>query len=147
MGSLKGKTVRRGAIRVKITPTNIPATIMPHYRELMLGGNIMFDSRLPFFLTISWHIKFGTAESLKNQQNKAILAAIKQVKSIYVQRGFKITHMLMGGQFESLRANMADLQITLNTVSNDEHVPEIERRIRTVVFIIHSHSAKYHLVC
>jgi hypothetical protein len=40
--------------------------------------------------------------------------------------------MLMDGQFESLRADLADLRINLNTVSADEHVPEIERRIRTV---------------
>jgi hypothetical protein len=40
--------------------------------------------------------------------------------------------MLMDGQFQPLHAAMADLQIILNMVSNDEHVPEIERRIRTV---------------
>jgi hypothetical protein len=92
----------------------------------------MFVNRLPFFMTISRHIKFGTAEAIKNQQNKTILAAIKQVKSIYMRRGFIITHLLMDGQFEPLRADIADLKITLNTVSRDAHVPEIERRIRTV---------------
>jgi hypothetical protein len=40
--------------------------------------------------------------------------------------------MFTDGQFEPLRAELADLQINLNTVSNDEHVPEIERHIRTV---------------
>jgi hypothetical protein len=131
-GTLQGKTVRQGAARVETTLTDIPASIMSHYREVVLGGDIMFVNRLPFFMTISRSLKFGTAESLKNQKDKTILISIKQVKSIYAKRGFKITHMLMDGQFESLRADIADLQITLNTVSNDEHVPEIERRIRTV---------------
>jgi hypothetical protein len=40
--------------------------------------------------------------------------------------------MLMDGQFESLRVGLANLQITLDTVSNDEHMPEIKQRIRTV---------------
>jgi hypothetical protein len=35
----------------------------------------------------------------------------------------------MDGQFELLRADIADLQITLNMVSDDKHVPEIECRI------------------
>ena len=38
----------------------------------------------------------------------------------------------MDGQFEPLRGNLAELGILLNTASNDEHVPEIERQIRTV---------------
>eukprot|EP00978_Attheya_sp_CCMP212_P043302 scaffold280126_cov62-Attheya_sp.AAC.1 len=37
----------------------------------------------------------------------------------------------MDGQFEPLRSELADLRINLNVVSNDEHVPEIERHIRT----------------
>ena len=38
----------------------------------------------------------------------------------------------MDGQFEPLRGNLAELGIVLNTASNGEHVPEIERQIRTV---------------
>ena len=38
----------------------------------------------------------------------------------------------MDGQFENLRADVADMQIVLNTTSNDEHVPDIERHIRTM---------------
>jgi hypothetical protein len=38
----------------------------------------------------------------------------------------------MDGQFESIRGDLAGLDITLNTVANDEHVPEVERYIRTV---------------
>jgi hypothetical protein len=131
-GSLFGKTVPQGAIPVETSLTDIPAHIMTHYRDVTLCGEIMFVSRIPFFMAISRHIKFGTAEMLKNQQNKTILAAIKQVHSVYAKRGFKIRNMLMDGQFESLRAQLADLNITLNTISADEHVPEIERRIRTV---------------
>jgi hypothetical protein len=48
------------------------------------------------------------------------------------KRGFKIQHMLMDGQFESLRADLADLHISLTTVSADEYVPEIEQPIQTV---------------
>ena len=46
--------------------------------------------------------------------------------------GSKNRNAFMDGQFEPLRGNLAELGITLNTASNDEHVPEIERQIRTV---------------
>ena len=38
----------------------------------------------------------------------------------------------MDGQFEPLRGDLAEMGLQLNTVSNDEHVPEIERQIRTL---------------
>jgi septation ring formation regulator EzrA len=87
---------------------------------------------VPFFMTISRYIRFSTSESLANQSSKTIIKAIKHVKQVYRQRGFRITHMMMDGQFENLRGDLADMQIGLNTVSSDEHVPDIERHIRTI---------------
>ena len=49
-----------------------------------------------------------------------------------MKRGFKIDIMLMDGEFEPLRGDLAALQITLNSVSRKDHVPAAERRIRTL---------------
>jgi hypothetical protein len=38
-----------------------------------------------------------------------------------------ITYLLLDGQFEYLWIVIIDMYITLNTVSNDDHVPEVER--------------------
>ena len=38
----------------------------------------------------------------------------------------------MDGQFDGLRANLAEMGMTLNSSANDEHVPEVERHIRTL---------------
>ena len=35
-------------------------------------------------------------------------------------------------EFEPMRANLMDAKVNLNVASNNEHVPEIERHIRTV---------------
>ena len=86
----------------------------------------MFVSKIPFFVTISHHhVKFGTAEMLQNQQSKTVIGAIKQVNSIYMKRGFEVLTLLMDGQFESIRDDLAEMRITLNTVSNNENIPEI----------------------
>ena len=49
-----------------------------------------------------------------------------------MQQGFKITNILMDGQFACIRGNLAELQINLNICSNDEHVGEIEGLNSTV---------------
>ena len=63
---------------------------------------------------------------LQNQQNGTRLTAIiKQVKSMYVKQGFNLTALLMDGKFESLQGDLASLNIRLNTVASDEHMPEV----------------------
>jgi len=69
---------------------------------------------------------------LPNQKSKTILGAIQQVKAIYAHHGFAISAILMDGQFDTLRADLADMQITLNTTSNSEHAPEVECHIQTI---------------
>jgi hypothetical protein len=130
VGSLEGKTVRRGPIPVSGNLVSIPAELMQMYRDVTLSGDIMFVNRIAFFVTKSRKIHFSIAELLRDQKNSTILKAIRQVKNTYRSRGFKITSLLMDNQFESLRGDIADLGITLNVVSNDEHVPDIERHIR-----------------
>ena len=51
---------------------------------------------------------------------------------MYMKQGFNLTALLMDGQLESLQSDLASLNITLNTVASDKHVPEVERYICTV---------------
>jgi hypothetical protein len=85
-----------------------------------------------FLVTRSRHIQFSTVETIPNRKPETVLKAFVNVHNIYRGRGFNITHLLFDGEYECLRGNMASLQITLNTASNDEHVPDIERFIRTL---------------
>ena len=61
-----------------------------------------------------------------------LLDAVKKIQQVYHRRGFEIAHLLMDGQFEPIHGDLSSLGITLNTVANDEHVPEVERYIRTL---------------
>ena len=134
VGSLKGKTVRRASSPVQSEHTNVPITIMSRYQEVTVAGDIMFVNKLPFFVTISRHIKFSTSEFLANQKTETILKAIKHVNQTYVKRGFRVATFMMDGQFDrdGLGGELAEIGITLNAVAADEHVPEIERHIRTI---------------
>jgi hypothetical protein len=50
----------------------------------------------------------------------------------YAKCGFILTTLLMDGEFEPMRGDLAMLGISLNITSKNEHVPEIERHIRTL---------------
>ena len=132
IGSLKGKTTRRKPDPVRVNITSLPDTVMSRYRDVELTADVMKINKIPFFVSVSRKIKFGTAEFLQSQTNKSLFTAVKQIRAVYMKRGFRITNVLMDGQFESMRGELSELGITLNTVSNNEHVPEIERYIRTV---------------
>ena len=110
----------------------IPPTIMSQYQNVTLCGDVMFVNRIPFLVTTSRHIKFGTVEILKQLNNATITKAIEQVKQVYNKRGFKVETLLADGQFEPTRGKVADMGITLNTASPEEHVPEVESHIRTI---------------
>ena len=71
-------------------------------------------------------------EILKRVDNNTIAKAIEQIKQVYNKRGFKVETLLADGQFESTRGKVADMGITLNTASPEEHVPEVELYIRTI---------------
>ena len=133
IGSLKGKTTRKRPIGVGLYDhTPIPPGVMEQYRDIILAVDVLYVNKLPFIATISRYIRFGTVEFLRNQKSTTLAEHIKQVNRLYRQRGFRPIYALMDGQFEPLRGDLAKMGLQLNTVSNDEHVPEIERQIRTL---------------
>jgi hypothetical protein len=132
LGSLKGKTTRRAPNLVRPEFIELPSDLKEAHKNVTLCVDIMFINKLPFLVSCSRSIKFGTAELLENGEKKSILNALKKVISIYQRRGLKVQFMLMDGEFEPLRDDIIALGITLNTAANDEHVGDIERYIRTV---------------
>jgi hypothetical protein len=133
IGSLKGKTVRQASDQVLSSGLiPIPALIMDHYRKIILGVDVMKVNKMPFLVSISRAIKFGTVAWLKNARADTLMTNIKEVHNVYIKRGFLLEIIEVDGQFEPLRGELAALGITLNKCSREEHVPVAERRIRTL---------------
>ena len=109
-----------------------PDTIIEQYRNVVLSADVMHVNGVPFFVTRFRHIHFGTVDVLPSLQANDIGAALRRVVNIYARRGFQVTMALMDGAFAGLQDVCNQLQITLNTTSQDEHVGDVERYIRTV---------------
>jgi hypothetical protein len=111
---------------------DIPAELMSNYRDVTICADVMFVNKIPFLVTISRSIKFGNAEMLTSRQATALSSVMKNVIRLYKGRGFNVPLVIMDGEFESIRGDLSDLGVTLNTTSNAEHVDDIQRYIRTV---------------
>ena len=73
IGCLKGKTVWTQPPAVRVQNYNIPLQVMQQYRHVILSAEIMKVNNIPFFMTISKHIKVGSAGKLDNIEDKTIL--------------------------------------------------------------------------
>ena len=51
--------------RVEVEEVSLPPTIQQHYQEVMLACDIMYVNKIPFLMSISQHIRFGTAQHIK----------------------------------------------------------------------------------
>jgi hypothetical protein len=132
VGALKGKTTRQAPEKARMTGVAVPTEIIDRYKSVTLCGDIMFVNKIPFFVSISRNLKFGTAEMIANRQRKTVFKAVEHVCNLYRNRGFSVKFMLMDNEFECIRGDLANLGVTLNTTAQDEHVGEIERYIRTI---------------
>lgn len=131
-GSLRGKTVRRSEPHVDLVQRPIPDGILERHREATVCFDVMYVSNIPFLVSTSRYIKFHTAEALLNRKSETLMAGLKRVKMIYARRGFVMNQAVGDNEFASLETALSDIGIALNTVSRDEHVPEVERHIRTL---------------
>jgi hypothetical protein len=128
LGSLKGKTTYRapGHVAGHIIP--VPPAILGAHQNVTVSVDIMYINKVTFLITYSRSIRFGTVEMLPDRQLPTIRDKIHSVFRLYRHRGFRITTLFGDPEFEPLRAWFP----CLNTCGADDHIPDIERFIRTV---------------
>lgn len=132
LGSLKGKTVRRGETHVELATRPIPQGIVDRHREVTIGFDVMYVNSIAFAVSICRALKFGTAEAIKDRKAGTLLSSIKRIQATYARRGFRMNMVAGDNEFATLEGPLSNAGISLNVVSADEHVPEIERHIRTL---------------
>ena len=123
--ALKGKTTRTKLKPVVIDFLVIPKNILENNKKITLSIDIMFVNKIPFVTTISLHIKFTTVEAIQKRIKSQLYKCIKNVIVIYTQRGFKVEHALLDGEFVPLCIDLLNMGIHANFATRNEHVPEI----------------------
>ena len=129
---LQGKNVRARRVTVPTELTGIPQQIMDNYGEVTVSIDIMKVNKIPFLVSISDHIHYGTSTAMPDMTEETMFSVLKELDQFYMRRGFKINVVLADKQFQCLDNSLAERQMMLNIAAQDEHVPQVERYIRVL---------------
>jgi hypothetical protein len=130
IGSLKGKTATHKSIPVDGRIAGVPNAIRSKFQSVIVAVDIMYINKIPFFLTISRGLHFGTVETIRTRHMDVVLKAVKRMIGQYTRRGFRVDAIHADPEFTPLQAALP--RIGFNFCAQNEHVPDIERFIRTV---------------
>ena len=131
---LKGKTVRRKPPLVLEDIVEVPKELRQLHKRVTLTIDIFFVNSAPYFATLSLRICFLSVTHLQNRKIDTIFKALKAMHNYYLQRGFQIVFIKGDGEFKPMEEKVYELYGApkLNLSSANEHVPEIERKIRVI---------------
>ena len=86
-------------------------------------------NKVPFFTSLSDHLKFMTVLNLKSHKGPYIIQALSKVRGIYTACGFTPKLIVMDGEFTPYEPEINKLGMCLNMIAANEHVPKIEQQI------------------
>ena len=131
IATLKGKTTKKQNSHIpNYQPILIPAPIIAQYTNNRLFIDIFWVCGYPFFHTISEWIKFRTVALIPDRKQWILVAETKAIINMYTNRGLHITRVEGDNEFCTLENDI--LPVQLNIADADDHVPEVERSIRTL---------------
>jgi len=79
LGSLKGKMTRRPTQHVNTSWTSVPQKAIQQYGEVTLAIDVIAINKIPFLITTSRNIHFGTAKLKCNKTKKTLMMSIQPV--------------------------------------------------------------------
>ena len=132
IAGLKGKTTRKKGVPVTSEITGVPPAILTAHKRVTLCMDLMYINKLPFLITFSRGIRYGTAEHLPSRRKSAIIRSLKRIFQLYSHRGFVVQELLGDGEFKSMEGELLEAGFPANIAGRGEHVPDVERYIRTV---------------
>ena len=129
--AIQGKMTRQKKNRKpNFHRVTIPAIIAKEYQELHICIDFFYVQNIVFFHSISKKLQFRTAANVTNRSKKTILKQLTKILRLYHGRGFRVTRVFGDKEFECIRDDIRP--IGLDITPADEHVPEVERSIRTM---------------
>jgi hypothetical protein len=123
LANLRGKTMRTRVDYVKI-----PRDFLGVHKYVTKVADIMSVNGLPFLVTSSREMSLVTIKFLPSRNAKRLANSMERVIRIHRKVGFTVQTSTMGMEFEKQRDLLPN--VALNTMAAQEHVGEIERKIR-----------------
>jgi hypothetical protein len=130
LANLRGKMTRTKPEHVRADYVKILWDFMELHKYVTIVADIMFVNGLPFFVTSLKCISLVTIKFLPSRTAKHLANSMEHVVRIYGKAGFIVQTSMMDMEFEKLRDLLPN--VALNTKAAQEHVGEIEKKIRVI---------------
>jgi hypothetical protein len=128
---LKGKTTDSPAKShvPDFTPVNLPSDLLSLHPNVTFCLDLFYVLGLGFSLSTSRSLRYLSSQHISDRTRPNITACVAADLSTYRARGFTPTAIHADNEF-SLQQVFPDIHFSI--CSADDHVPEIERAVRTV---------------
>lgn len=120
----------------------MPPPLLEHHKQDILGVNFMYSHNASYLIICTRKITFITLQTFNTRRvnhttrrityarpNKDIITGINKVISMHKNRGFTIDMVYEDNEFAKLKDK---IDATVETCAANQHVPTIEREIRTI---------------
>jgi hypothetical protein len=111
LASGRGMTVRRTPAPVVADYVAVPRWLVEQNKMVTLAADVFFVDGTAFLMTISRRIKFITGEHVPVRTAKSLAKHIKRVVLVYARADFTIRTILMDGEFEKVKDQLADREL------------------------------------
>ena len=126
---LKGKMVAPGKMRNRSEQKKLPKFVK---MEIMIYMDILYVNGNPFLHVKSKDINYISIEKLQNKKIKTVSDKLRRICNMYEKRGFVITDAYSDNEFDNDEYRNVVAPARLHICSRGEHVPIVERSIRTI---------------
>ena len=100
------------------------------HRRITLCIDLFYVAKNGFFCSTSRNINFHTIQPLESESYGKLLSRLQTIIDLFTARGFEVQHVRGDGQFECLEDSIRPIH--MHIAAPGQHVPEIERTIRTI---------------
>ena len=114
IATLKGNTTGTKSKPVVTDYVGVPPDVLDYNKDITFSADILFFGRIPFYATISRHIKFTTVEAIPSRKLPHLIKSTQSVMALYSQRGFKVTTTLMDEEFIPMRLELTAMGLHPN---------------------------------
>ena len=129
--SLKGKTTRpTPSSLLSSPPIQIPQQVREAFSSVTLFVDIFFVQGIGFFHSISKHYFFRTVEFIPTNTYRNMLSCLQNIINQYNSRDLDVVQVFGDPEFLCLTPSI--LPTVLHICGKGDHVPTVERSIRTV---------------
>jgi hypothetical protein len=95
----------------------LPKSVEDYYKEVTLAVDVMHVNTIPFLVSVSRKIHYGTAHALHSMKMPVMEDAIKCIIKAYEVRGFTVKFLMVDIQFRGIKDRNNLIGVVVNVVS------------------------------